>query len=149
MKESWYDLEGFGPLYRQADLVTGNGPVLFVCVDEHGDRYLVITYDPCVSEYVFARIGDTCLADMLENRITMEQAYRNADIIWLTEDTEGEKLKVKACDPKSFPPDMLPAAGRYFELQTGYISRYIDSLKTDIAGTKAPEETGGCRPEGG
>ena len=83
-------------------------------------------------EYVFVRVRDTDLVNMLENRITMEQVYRNADIIYLSRDSENEELKVETYNPKSFSADMLPVAGRYYELQIDYVDRYVHELKTII-----------------
>ena len=106
---------------------------MFVCVDEYDNKYLVMTYNPYMLEYVFIRVRDTDLVNMLENRITMEQVYRNADIIYLSRDSENEELEVETYTPKSFSADMLPVAGRYYELQIDYVDRYVDELKTNIA----------------
>ena len=113
-------------------MVVYNEPVLFVCVDEYDNKYLVMAYNPYMLEYVFIRVRDTDLVNMLENRITMEQVYRNADIIYLSGDSENEELKVETYNPKSFPSDMLPVAGRYYELQIDHVNRYVDELKTII-----------------
>lgn len=133
MKELWYKFDGLGQLYRQVDLAVGNEPVLFVCVDAYDNKYLVMTYNPYMLEYVFIRVRNTDLVNMLENRITMEQVYRNADIIYLSRDSENEELKVETYNPKSFSSDMLPVAGKYCGLQIDYVNRYVDELKTNIA----------------
>lgn len=132
MKKLWYKFDGLGQLYRQVDLVVGNDSVLFVCVDEYDNKYLVMTYNPYMLEYVFVRVRDTDLVNMLENRITMEQVYRNADIIYLSRDAENEELKVETYNSKSFSADMLPVAGKYYELQIDYVDRYVHELKTMI-----------------
>lgn len=132
MKKLWYKFDGLGQLYRQVDLVVGNESVLFVCVDEYDNKYLVMTYNPYMLEYVFVRVRDTDLVNMLENRITMEQVYRNADIIYLSRDAENEELKVETYNSKSFSADMLPVAGKYYELQIDYVDRYVHELKTMI-----------------
>lgn len=128
--EKWYRLNKVGQLYKEIDLVYGNEPVLFVCKDSFGQRYLFMTYDSVAMEYVFAPVTSHQLLDMLENRVTMEQTFRNCREIDTTEEADGI-ITVKRHSSPDFSKDMLPDAGEFFELDSDEISSYITSLKSE------------------
>ena len=135
--KKWLNAEGIGQLYIEEVLVYGDFPVLFVCLDDHNERYLCMTYDPYESQFVFIRISTEKLIDMIENRIPMEQTFRNADTIFTTEDNEDSEdsdvdLAVKANDSPTFPADHLPAVGEYYDLPSEWLNGYLSKLKEEL-----------------
>ena len=53
-EEYWDEIRGIGKLYVEEELAVGIEPVLFVCIDDKNNRYLVMTYDP-TTEYIYNR----------------------------------------------------------------------------------------------
>jgi hypothetical protein len=72
MKE-WYLVDRIGNLYEETVLVCADEPVLFVCMDEEKNRYLVEAVDGFNGEFVIARIEEHVLNEMINNKITMCQ----------------------------------------------------------------------------
>ncbi len=128
--EYWDDINGIGRLEIEIDLVIADESLLFVCHEEacHANKYLFMTYDSFEGIYVFRKISDDELLDMLENRVTMEQTFRNGEYIGQTY-VQGEILCYDRYEPEKFDGARLPDQGEYYELQTAYILRYINVLK--------------------
>lgn len=63
--------------------VVGIEPVFQVCVDQQKyNRHLVMSYDSGEGEFVLCRIEYKASLDMLENRKTMGETFRNAGRIY-------------------------------------------------------------------
>ena len=130
-REYWDEIEGIGKLYIEKELVVGLEPVLFVCVDDKKNRYLIMTYDSDEGIYVYRRINKDELLDMLENRVTMEQTFRRGERIYKTFISENnDSLGARGYNADEFPGDMLPDKGENYEIDSEYIQRYIRSLRT-------------------
>ena len=52
-EEYWDEIRGIGKLYVEEDLVVGIESVLFVCIDDKNNRYLVMTYDSYNGIYIY------------------------------------------------------------------------------------------------
>ena len=127
--EIWNKIEGIGNLVIEELLVVGDEPVLFVCTDQKSvDRYLIMTYDSYESVYVISRLSPHIICDMLENKITMDEAFRSASEIVMTKEMNGVIVAEKY-DPFLFDEKLLPQKGAFFELNFDYIKRYISVLK--------------------
>lgn len=130
--EKWETLEGLGLLSVEIELVVANEPLLFVCMDESGrNRYLVMTYDSLEEEYVLTKISPTVLIHMLNNQITMEQAFRSGSAIYATVGRMNGQLLCRKYDPSRFSPEKLPEAGAFFNIHSNYILRYLHRLQSD------------------
>jgi len=127
--EIWNNVLGIGNLIIEELLVVADEPILFVCVDgKSEDRYLIMNYDSYESEFVISKIKPSTLSEMLENKITMAEAFRRASHILLTKKVGGE-IHFEKYDPAEFSDDMLPERGTFFELDFDYIRRYVSVLK--------------------
>lgn len=126
--EEWYKFEKIGSLWKEIDLVVGNEPILFICINRHGERFLTMTYDSLDMVYVISPITVKTLVDMLTNKITMEQAFRSGHSIYISSDSTNDVLFAKRYDSREFPSDKLPDRGEYFELDFEYIQNYIKSI---------------------
>ena len=74
-----------------------------------------MTYDSAMCDYVLTRVSNATLVDMLENRITLEQAFRNQEKIFETYIDENA-VKYRDFDSIEFPANRLPDVGEYYEL---------------------------------
>ncbi|MGM9604734.1 MAG: hypothetical protein ACI3XG_06680 [Faecousia sp.] len=130
--EKWENLESLGLLSVEIELVVANEPLLFVCMDEsEKNRYLVMTYDSLEEEYVLAKTTPAVLIRMLNNQITMEQAFRSAPAIYATVGRKNGQLLCRKYDPSLFSPEKLPEAGAFFNIHSDYILRYLHRLQSD------------------
>lgn len=109
--EYWDTIEGIGDLFVENVLVYGNEPVLFVCVDDDQKKYLFMAYNSYESRYVFVKIDEEALSDMLQGRHSIEQTFRNAGrICYSHEDAEGN-LVYDVYDSLQFDAEKLPKVG--------------------------------------
>ena len=121
---------GIGKLYVEEELVVGIEPVLFVCIDDKNNRYLVMTYDSYNGIYIYRKIESDELLDMLENRNTMERTFRLGKRIYKTFIEENSNiLGVEEYDSQTFSGSMLPDVGEYYEIHSEYIQKYIEKLR--------------------
>ena len=132
----WNEITGIGKLYIDIDLVTGYEPVLdkailFVCtVDENpNEKYLVMTYDPGNGIYVMRKIGNSELLDMLMNKVTMEETFRNGNSILKTFIGDSDILEYESFTPSEFDKNLLPQKGAFFEVKSECILKYMESLE--------------------
>lgn len=109
--EYWDTIEGIGDLFVENVLVYGNEPVLFVCVSRNGQRYLFMAYNSYVSKYVFAELSEESLSDMLHNRCSIEQTFRNAGQICCTHENEEGNLVYDVHNSLQFDAEKLPEVG--------------------------------------
>lgn len=134
--KKWLNAEGIGQLYIEEVLVYGDFPVLFVCIDDNKQRYLCMAFDPFESQFVIIRISTEKLIDMLENRISMEQTFRDADEIITTEDSESSDnnadIVLTANDSSTFPADHLPVVGECYDLPSEWLNTYLTQLKQEL-----------------
>lgn len=132
--EVWDEVVGIGKLETEINLIVGYEPVLFVCreINNHNNRYLFMTYDSFDGIYVFRKINESALLDMLNNKKTMEETFRSADCIYETYVSEEDNLlKYKIFSSSEFDSSRLPDKNEYFELRSDYILQYIDMLQRE------------------
>ncbi|MDE6846218.1 MAG: hypothetical protein K2J99_10705, partial [Lachnospiraceae bacterium] len=79
-------------MYLENELVVGVETVLFVCINDEG-RWLFMTYDSGEGDYVFCKIEESTLLQMLNNEITMEEAYRKSGYIGETFIDEEDRMR--------------------------------------------------------
>ena len=126
--ELWENISGIGNLIIEELLVVGEEPVLFSCRLKGAlERYLIMTYDSEDSIFVISKIHPYILADMLCDKITMEQAFRSSDEIMMTK-MEDDKVVVDRFESEQFDEDLLPRKGECYGLRMNYITRYIEKL---------------------
>ena len=126
----WNKIEEIGILNMEIELLVGLEPVLFVCIleDNPNIKYLVMTYNSAKTTYVMRRINNEELLLMLDNKITMEEAFRNGNEILKTY-TLGEDIYVEKYDPSEFDENMLPKKGVTYNINSQYILNYKDKLR--------------------
>lgn len=129
-------IEGIGELKHEQELVYGNYEVLAVYIDKEGNRYIAELnldmqgYDSWQAlEYVISPINVTDLIDMLENRLSIEEAFRKNGVVYLVGFSEEYDLLSQKISSDEVQPNMLPESGIMFELSNDKIVRYIERLK--------------------
>ena len=128
MKEYWDEIEGIGKMYMENELVVGVETVLFVCINDEG-RWLFMTYDSAEGDYVFCKIEENTLVQMLRNEITMEEAYRKARFIGETFIDEEGKMRFYRYKANVFDGEKLPNKGAYYDIKSEYVDQYICELR--------------------
>lgn len=128
LKEYWDEIDGIGKMYMENELVVGVETVLFVCINEEG-RWLFMTYDSAEGDYVFCKIEENILVQMLNNEITMEEAYRKAGYIGETFIDKEGKMRFDKYEAASFSGERLPNKGAYYDIKSEYIKQYICELQ--------------------
>jgi hypothetical protein len=87
-------------LYREQNLIECEIPILFVCIDDVDNRYLVLNLDFEMDEYLVAKVTKTDLTDMLESKITIRKPFENSESIYLIR--AGESLEKDIIVKKDF-----------------------------------------------
>ena len=129
-------IEGIGELKHEQELVYGNYEVLAVYIDKEGNRYIAELnldmqgYNSWQAlEYVISPINVMDLIDMLENRLSIEEAFRKNGAVYLVGFNEEYDLLSQKISSDVVHPNMLPESGIMFELSNDKIVRYIERLK--------------------
>lgn len=141
MKEElcfWDEIEGIGRLYTESELVVGFEPVLFVCTDKSKkEKFLIMTYDSCNGIYIMRKITNVELLNMLNNKVTMEETFRNSKNILKTYIDNDDVMRYDVFISSEFDESLLPRKGEYFELHSRYILNYIEKLENAKFSTNA------------
>lgn len=129
----WNEIKGIGKLYTDIELVVGFEPVLFVCTVENdaNNKYLMMTYDSCNGIYVIRKIDNKELLDMLENRVTMEETFRNGESIIKTYISDTDDMLYETFKSTEFDANLLPRKGEFLDLDSRHILSYIKKLKRE------------------
>ena len=130
MREVFIETDEFGALYIEQELVVGIEPVLFVCKNSDGARFLFMTYDSFSCDYVFCRADEKGLIDMLRNNVTIENVYRLSEFIYETSYSD-ESVLLKKFSAETFPADKLPLKDEFYELESEEINQYISILSKE------------------
>lgn len=135
MREEYYwdEIQGIGKLYTDIELVVGFEPVLFVCTveDDVNNKYLVMTYDSYGGVYILRKINNKELLDMLENRVTMEETFRNGTSILKTYIDDSDNMQYEMFVPTEFDGCFLPRKNEFLELKSRHILSYIERIKKE------------------
>lgn len=88
-----------------------------------------MTYDSAEGDYVFCKIGENTLVQMLNNEITMEEEYRKDKYIGETFIDEEGKMRFNRYETGSFSGERLPDKGAYYDIKSEYVNQYICELQ--------------------
>lgn len=135
MGKEWIKIKETGQLYLEKILVSLDIPILFICADFENRKYLCLNIDEETGETVVAETDNKNLIAMLENKITMESAFRegvNHTIIVATYDSENEKIVSRTEDAREIAGDFLPEKGAFLELPEKMVADYISFLKRQL-----------------
>lgn len=135
MGKEWIELKETGQLFLEKVLISFNIPILFVCIDCEKNKYLCLNIDEETGESVIAATDNMHLLKMLENEVTMESVFRDANnqrIIVAKYNFEEQKIVSHLENSKTISKNMLPKQNEYFEFTNGAIEEYISYLEKQI-----------------
>lgn len=130
-RTEWYKTDIKGQLFIETVLVEGNEPVLFTCVDESEQRYLVEMLDSFEGKYLIISINTDDLLYMLKDKITLEETFRKQKEAYLTSFNDDFDLVLEAVKNSEISSEYLPSHGAYFELSTPKIRKYLEQLSNE------------------
>lgn len=106
-------------LVREQNLIECQVPIFFVCIDDNGQRYLVINLDFEDDEYLIAKATNIDIVDMLQGKITMRESLEKSQNIYYVYAGENlEKDKVIKKDFSDINEDDLPEKNAYFTIDS-------------------------------
>ena len=104
-------------LYREQNLIECQVPIFFVCIDDIGQRYLVINLDFEDDEYLIAKVTNTDIVDMLQGKIQMRVPFEKSKNIYSVYAGENfEKDKVIKKNFSDINEEDLPERNAYFTI---------------------------------
>lgn len=122
--KKWINIADIGDLYVEQILYEFEFPILFVCIDDNQNRYLSLTIDEMLGQYVIAPISCEMLHEILRNQIYIEQAFRNCsqNIVYITDyNFDEKKLIVRIERPEEVSEDLLPDKNTYLDIDMNKI----------------------------
>lgn len=130
MNNKWY-LKNVGEICEEIILVYGNEPVLFVCQDHYGARYLFETISYYDGKFVACRISNNELLKLLNNKITMYDVFHFSQELLVTFFDDDYALEAEIKYSEDIPDAMFPRKGVYFGLSSELINGYIHKLEKE------------------
>ena len=129
-RTKWCVTQELGTLYVEEVLVIFDVPELFVCIDEHENRYLVLFIENERGDYLLSEIGKASLAQMLAGEIPMNEAFRTAPNgkVYYLSFIRDELADAAPCDCEEIPDADLPEEGAFFTLKNKKIKAYYSYL---------------------
>jgi hypothetical protein len=127
-------IDGLGTLSTEEDLIVGNEPVMFTVKNLRDKRYLFITLNSAISQYIFVEIPVQDLIDMLTNKISIYETFMKQSEIGITfYDEESSLISYGYISSNIFPTSYLPDLEEYYELNYHeYIKEYISNLSKEM-----------------
>lgn len=128
----WITTKAFGQLNIEEILVTFDIPLLFVCKDDHDERYLGLCINEEAEEesYLIGKISISSLINMLSNKITMYDIFL-ADGQKMIVKMSNKQLTEQEIKTNELSDDMLPDKGTYYEIWNSKIENYVQKLKKE------------------
>lgn len=120
-------------LYLEQMLVELDFPILYTCIDEQKQRYLVLCVDFETGEYIITQIDDNHLFGMLNRKITMRDIFLFKRYIYFV--TLGDSFKediVELKSPRELKEEQLPVKGALFQVCNVETIKYIEEIKKSI-----------------
>lgn len=132
--KKWIQLNEIGVLYLEIVLVQFDVPLLFVCKDDDGVRYLILCIDEEEGQYLSSQISNKWLLKLLNNEVTMAEAFRhpiNKRDFLIEYDFSSKKFNGHYIEVSQLTSDMLPDEGAYFKLRNPKIIDYIERISNE------------------
>lgn len=117
--KKWINIAGIGNLYVEQILYEFEFPILFVCIDDNRNRYLSLTIDEMLGQYIIAPITCEMLHKILCKQVYIEQAFRNCsqNIVYITDyNFDEKKLIVRIEQLEDVSEDLLPDKNTYLDI---------------------------------
>lgn len=119
-------------LYMEKNIITINIPILFICLDDNKNKYLILCVDDINLRYLVVETTNCDLIDMLICKIAIREVFKRSKKIWLVEVVSNlthDKAKFLKYD--TIPEELLPLEGAYLGSNKLPIEEYIAKLKQE------------------
>lgn len=119
---------GLPTLYYDFILLEFIYPVLFTCVDDEENMYLVSCpcADSSMQKWILTKTTPTVVEELLTDKITIRDAFVSSDKKWLIEKT-ASGTSIHAV--RNFTDTDLPTAGYYMEAEDGEFDDEISVMR--------------------
>lgn len=133
MMEVFFEFPGIGELtVEHLFYLLDNMPILFVCTDRDGNRYLCSCFQ-MDEGWVIGRVDDSALIDLIDDEITIRKVFEErCQATWVVS-WDGEKFRVAQNAPK----DVLPVKGALLGLAYEKSGKYKERLKEYVRDIKS------------
>ena len=120
------DLPCIGNLFLEYTLYEYDEPVLFVCQDEHGDRWFC-SCSRLSEQWLVCRTDISTLLSVLKRKVSLDSVFRDNHstvcLLW-----DGNQMHCS----KKIPDDAYPKTGAILGLTDEQVSDYVDFLTCEI-----------------
>lgn len=130
-KRKWTEINNLGILYIENILITFDIPLLFVCSNEFDQRFLTLCLDEETEKYLLTPIYNQDLIKMMEDKITMRDAfllYKKDNRLLLNWNKKEKRFDTKEICIKDLSDDMLPDEGIFYKVHNKKNDNYISDL---------------------
>ena len=134
MRGSWLASDVTGVLEQEMILLHLDVPVLFVCRNEAGRKFLTLCLDEEEGCYIMAELVDNDIVQMLEKQCTIEETFRKSrnNVMYMTTyNLEKKRFDVEVIQVDDVLDEDLPDKGAFFTVSNNKIERYLKKLKED------------------
>lgn len=105
----WSNVDKLGPLFLKVTLFKDWKNNTYICEDKLNNKYLIRTLKETQGRYLIAKLEKKEFLDLLNNKTTMEQTFRNARKVFLTKyDLDKDSLNIRQKDPLKINKKHLP-----------------------------------------
>lgn len=114
-------------------LFAGLYPMLFTCISEQGNLFLVSRYksDRNSTEWLVSRVPEAAVIAMLQDRITVREAFLNETqgLFLVAHAVGADKPVVREVTKEEVPQEVLPTMGEYWDADEHEYDEEIEELE--------------------
>ena len=129
-----------GSLYYDQILFDGPHPMLFTCISEQENLFLVsrCSSDRNSTEWLVSRVPEAAVIAMLQDRITVREAFLNGTqgLFLVSHPAGTDKPVVMAVSKEMVPQEVLPTTGEYLDADEHEYDEEIEELKEKMKAEK-------------
>lgn len=115
-------------LFSEIELIHYDKPLLFVCKDVFGSRYLALCCEPDELHYLVVNVSTSTLIKMINGQSTMRNVFTNAASKWkILAKKNVEEDVVNKIDV--FEEDDLPVEDSFYTIENDRIQRYVRRIE--------------------
>lgn len=109
-------------------------PLLFVCIDDKGNRYFCLCRDTDIGTHLICKVSTDTLLKYLKSEISFTDMYESADIFYRVEVGEKEDFLddiITEIKSNKIKDNIIYGGEVYFDAYLDYQKQYIRQLETE------------------
>lgn len=119
-------------LFLDKTIVVFDVPLLFTCIDDNKNRYIVLCIDSDNFEYLVAKTNNKSIINMLKSYSTMRSPFENSSQIWIVKGMDDiDEDIVDKINYFSIAEKDLPKKGAYLNYTNSELKNYIEVLENE------------------